>query len=302
LSGLSSGRDLRYERASYQLPIGGNGLRLGVAYFDTGYRLGKEFSELEAHGIGAGTSVFATYPVVLTQLTNVITTVSLERKHLTDYVDATATLTEKHLYVGTLGISGSHWDTFGGSGLTSVNLSVVFGDLTINSEVPRLIDDISARTDGKYLRFSYTASRLQRLTSSTSVSLTVSGQKANKNLDSSEKFSLGGAEGVRAYPQGEDIGDEGYMANLEIRRTFLPNALGVLFYDAGSVITSRNPFVVSVTNSRKLAGTGVGLNANMFGVQIKAAVAYRTQGGEPTSVPPSAVHRFTGWVQFRKSF
>lgn len=44
-------------------------------------------------------------------------------------------------------------------------------------------------------------------------------QSADKNLDSSEKFFLGGAQGVRAYPLGEAAGDEGAMATLELRYT-----------------------------------------------------------------------------------
>jgi hemolysin activation/secretion protein len=44
-----------------------------------------------------------------------------------------------------------------------------------------------------------------------------SGQRASKNLDSSEEFFLGGPNGVRAYPQGEGAGDEGWLSRLELR-------------------------------------------------------------------------------------
>jgi hemolysin activation/secretion protein len=302
LNALSSGRDLLYGRIGYQLPIAGDGLRAGAAYFDTRYRLGKDFSALQAHGTGTGGSAFVVYPFVITQKSNLSGTVSFEERHLTDYADATATVTEKHVYVATLGLSGAHRDTLGGSGLSSVNLSLAMGDLDINTPIARLIDELTVHTEGRYVRLSYGASRVQQLTSSTFISVALSGQRANKNLDTSEKFSLGGAEGVRAYPQGEDIGDEGYMVNLELRQRFTPALQGLLLYDTGSVTTNRKPFDPSLRNSRKLAGPGVGLEARLFGFQAKAALAWRTVGGEPNSIPASAVHTPTAWVQIRRPF
>jgi len=302
LSALSSGKDLRYGRIGYQLPVGGDGLRAGIAYFDTRYRLGKEFSVLEAHGTGTGGSAFVVYPFILTQKSNMTGTLSLEERHLTDYADATATVTEKHLYLANLGLSGSLRDTLGGSGLSSANVSLALGDLTINSPDARLIDYFTVRTDGRYIRLSYSASRLQQLTSSTFMSVALSGQRANKNLDTSEKFSLGGADGVRAYPQGEDIGDEGYMVNLELRQKITSALQGILFYDTGSVTTNRQPFNGSLANSRKLAGPGVGMDVRLFGLQAKAALAWRTEGGEPNSIPASAAHSPSAWVQLRGFF
>jgi hemolysin activation/secretion protein len=302
LNALSSGKDLRYGRIAYQLPVGGDGLRAGAAYFDTRYRLGKDFSVLEAHGTGIGGSAFVIYPFIITQKSNMTGTVSLEERHLTDYADATATVTEKHVYLANLGFSGAHRDTWGGSGLSSVNLSLALGDLVINSPIARLIDDFSARTDGRYVRLSYGASRLQQLTSRTFMSVALSGQRANKNLDTSEKFSLGGADGVRAYPQGEDIGDEGYLLNVELRQKITPALQGILFYDTGSVTTNREPFDPSLPKSRKLAGAGVGVDVRLFGFQAKAALVWRTDGGEPNSIPPSAVRTPTAWMQIRRPF
>jgi len=40
---------------------------------------------------------------------------------------------------------------------------------------------------------------------------------ASRNLTSAEKFSLGGATGVRAYPSGEALGDTGYVFQGELR-------------------------------------------------------------------------------------
>ena len=66
-------------------------------------------------------------------------------------------------------------------------------------------------------------------------------QHANQNLDSSERFGLGGAQGVRAYPSGEGYGDEGALLQTELRIRagyFTPYG----FYDAGWVRLNANPW------------------------------------------------------------
>ena len=55
------------------------------------------------------------------------------------------------------------------------------------------------------------------MTDRVSLYAAINGQFASKNLDISEKMGLGGANGVRAYPEGEAYGDQGYVLNLEAR-------------------------------------------------------------------------------------
>jgi hemolysin activation/secretion protein len=302
LNALTSDQDLSFARLAYQLPVGSDGLRLGAAYFETRYRLGKEFAALNAHGKATSGSVFAVYPFIRSQLSNLNGTLTWEEKRLTDEVDATTTVTGKAVRLANLGVAGSHQDTFGGGGISSVDLSMAFGRLEIASPGALAIDAASAQSNGPYTRLSYAAARLQRLSRSNLVSLALSGQRASKNLDSSEKFSLGGANGVRAYPQGEGIGDQGYLAQLELRHDFSNLLQGTLFYDTGSVTINRNPFGAAAANSRTLSGAGVGVNAALGGMQLRASLAWRTGGGQPTSIPASAVRSPTLWVQARAAF
>jgi hemolysin activation/secretion protein len=299
---LTSGDNLSFARLAYQLPIGSDGLRLGAAYSDIHYKLGKEFEVLQAHGTAASASVFAAYPFIRSQFSNLSGTVSYEDKNLKDYVDGTNTYTPKKVGVTTLGLSGSLQDALGGGGITALDLSVAFGNLSINSPTALAIDNASAQSNGGYTRFSYGANRLQRFTDSTFLALSVSGQAASKNLDSSEKFSLGGINGVRAYPQGEASGDEGYRATVELRHNVIPNVQATVFYDVGKVTINRKPFGPAASNSRNLAGVGVGVNASLGPVQLRSSLAWRTDGGLPTSIPASAAKRPTLWMQASVAF
>ena len=75
-------------------------------------------------------------------------------------------------------------------------------------------------------------------------------QLASKDLDGSEQFSLGGADGIRAYPQGEASGSSGYQATAELRyATSIANLSLVTFIDWGEVEINKN-----IGDHRNLAG------------------------------------------------
>ena len=301
-SALSSGSNLHFGRLAYQLPVDSDGLRVGAAYFDTRYKLSKEFAALEAHGSASSASAFAVYPFLRSQLGNLSGTLSFENKRLNDYVDATATATRKRVKATSVGLSGNLQDTLGGGGFSNFDLSVILGKLSIDSPTALAIDAASAQSSGNFTRLAYGASRLQRLSDTAVLSVSFSGQQANKNLDSSEKFSLGGANAIRAYPQGEASGDEGQRATLELRQAFGQGLQGTVFYDFGRIKLNKTPFGPAAANSRHLAGAGVGLNASIGKVQLRSSLAWRTDGGQPTSVPQANTKNPTLWLQAMMAF
>ena len=301
-SGLVSDQNLSYGRMAYTLPVGSDGLRVGAAYSDTRYVLGQEFSNLLAHGTASSGSAFALYPFIRSQRSNLTGSLTWEQKALTDYVDSTATVTGRRVHRANLGLIGDHQDNLGGGGVNNFQMDLTSGQLTIDSPGALAIDNASARTNGAYSRLAYNANRLQRLTESNQLSFAVSGQQTNKNLDPSEQFSLGGAYGVRAYPQGEGIGDAGYIANLELRHNFNGTLQGTLFYDTGSVTINHTPFGPAAPNTRNLSGAGIGANATLSGFVIKSALAWPTSG-QATSIPASAPNNNpTLWVQASMGF
>lgn len=300
LRALTSDKNLTYARIAYQIPVGGSGLRVGAAYSDIRYRLGKEFTALQAHGTATSGSLFAVYPFIRSQASNLSATLTWEDKKLGDRTDAPITTSDKYVQLANLGLAGNHQDALGGAGFTSFDLSLAAGRLSMDT-VSRAADATSAQSNGAFTRLAYNLNRLQRLTDRNTLSVALAGQQAGKNLNSSEKFFLGGAYGVRAYPQGEGSGDEGWLANLELRHSFNDTLQGMLFYDAGSVTFNRNQFAAAA-NTRYISGAGVGANANLAGVQIKTYLAWRTGGGRPTSEPVTLNRNPRLWLQASKQF
>ena len=301
LRALTSNQNMTYARVAYQAPVGGSGLRLGMAYSDTSYRLGQEFAALQAHGTASSSSLFAVYPFIRSQASNLSCTFTWEDKKLSDQTDVPITASDKHVQLANIGLAGNHQDTLGGAGITAFDFSLVAGSLSMDAGA-LAADMASAQSNGSFTRITYNINRLQHLTDNSSLSLALSGQQASKNLNSSEKFSLGGASGVRAYPQGEGNGDEGWLVNLELRYNFSPVLQGVMFYDEGSVSINRNPFVAGIANTRDIAGAGVGVNASLAGIQLKAYLAWSTGGGQPTSEPATLNRNPRLWLQAGKQF
>ena len=82
-------------------------------------------------------------------------------------------------------------------------------------------------------------------------------QAAGDNLDSSEEIYLGGANGVRAYPQGEGSGDSGYLASAElVYRTSIPHLDLSTYYDTGHVVYAHD----GVDGGTTLSGWGIGVS------------------------------------------
>src|SRR5947207_12734643 len=108
---------------------------------------------------------------------------------------------------------------------------------------------------------------LQGMRDPGNVRLSLSGQRTNKNRAAAEKFSLGGPNGVRAFPVGEATGDIGMIVTIE-GRYIVPNLkifggdftlLG--FYDHGWARINETPIAGDVENNRSLGGYGVGMSA-----------------------------------------
>lgn len=116
-------------------------------------------------------------------------------------------------------------------------------------------DDASSYTEGSYHKFNTDINHIRRLGNVCNLHLNFHGQLASKDLDGSEQFVLGGANGVRAYPQGEASGDSGYQATAELRyATPLPNLTLATYIDWGEVELGK-----SYGQHRNLAGWGIGL-------------------------------------------
>ena len=260
----------------YSLPLGTSGLRGNVGYSHTSYELAKEFASLHANGTAKVASAGLSYPILRSQKANLTLIATYQSKDLHDNRDSTRTYESKSSQSMPLALQFDYRDAF--DGITYGSASWTPGKLKLDAGLTA-VDDY--KSNGRFHKVNLDVVRLQSLPAGFNLMAHLSWQQANKNLDSSEKLSLGGASGVRAYPSGEATGDEGGLAQLELRYdagAYTPYA----FMDAGRITVNAKP-VVAGDNRRSLSGGGLGLRYQRQAWSADVALAWRSLGGRSLS-------------------
>ena len=286
---------------SYQLPAFKPGQKVGFSYSDVHYQLGDEYKSADSTGTAKVAKLSWSANIIRSSTHNLSGQVSCEQGKLADYIKGSPT-NEKTNHALTFGLNGDSQDA---KGATSYAVSYRIGKLSIDNLPERQSDDVTAHSDGWYQKYNLNVLRQQSLTPRAYLLLSLSGQLASKNLDSSEKMSLGGASAVRAYPQGEASGDEGYLATAELRWTMpLPKHPDqsfqlAAFFDNGSVRSNKNPWT-NENNRRTLSGAGLGVIWSR-GNDLSVHVNYAWELGSEAA---TSDHDKSGrlWIQAVKRF
>lgn len=253
---LSRAERMNSFKIAASAPIGSQGLRAGVSYSRMNVDIGQEFRPLDLNSSSKVSSVFASYPITRSEDRNTWVSLNYDKKDVANNLLGQR-LNRRGLGVTTLAANGDVID--GWQGKTWWNLGLSSGRLNTYGD--------PSSAEGGFTRFNWSAARLAPISTDGSLSwfASFSGQYAGHNLDSVEKFQLGGPNGVRAYPVGEGLGDHGMLATLELRKTLASTRIGDFgvfgFVDAGQVTQFRNlgpADQLSGPNRYSLKGYGVG--------------------------------------------
>ena len=305
---------MSYARVAYDLPAGYWGTRIGASYSRFDYALSKDFASLKANGEGAVTSFYLFHPIIRTRNSNLILNLGYDQKRLTDRIDSTtpATKTEQQIDTYKAGLVGDFRDGFFGGGLNAWSATFTWGNLGTTAAAA---GTDTRNTEGDFNKTNVDLRRQQRLTEEASFLFSFSGQWASKNLSSAEKISLGGPNGVRAYPVGEATADQGHVIQTELRYIvpkfkFLEGDLTVFgLFDYGWAQVNRNPAkdpstgeVTDSENVRSFSGFGLGTSLGKEGnYLLKVSLSWpHTYDEQPRSDPARRVPRV--WMQGIKWF
>ncbi|OIQ96543.1 heme/hemopexin transporter protein HuxB precursor [mine drainage metagenome] len=278
---------LDYAHAAVAVPLGYSGLSLGAEIATLHYRLGGNYASLDASGEASSVGISASYPIIRSRARNLYLDANFERRRYVNRALGEIS-SDKRADILSLGLAGNSLDGWLGGGYGSYAAALTGGSLDLSAAPANLgVDAASVRTQGDYSKFSWSASRLQTVAEPLSLYAGMSGQFAGKNLDSSEKFFLGGPGGVRAYPVNEAGGDEGWLVSLELRGRLSRELQAVVFADAGAVLQHRKLWAswagsANVPNRIALAGAGLGLNWTSLSTAARLSIAWRL-GSNPLS-------------------
>lgn len=281
VTALYSEEDLWLGRVAYSLPIGYQGLRGDVAHARTEYNLRAPFSGFT--GTADTTRLGLSYPLIRQQQTNLTASIGSEYTELNDRFQGVS-YQKRYGHSWPVALQFDHRDSLGNGGVT-------FGEVRVQSG--QINNQANEQVDGSYTKANARLSRIQNLGHGFSLMASGDMQWADSSLDSSEGMSLGGARGVRAYPQGETSGSRAWLTQLEVRYQVTAELAPYVFYDHGARLSFADE------PSETLAGGGVGVRYTQDNWSIDTAVATQTTG-DAASQDEQRDPRF--WLSTRYAF
>ena len=239
LGTLISNSHMHNYYVNYEMPVGRGGSTLGLGVSQMDYKLGGAMRDWGANGKADTLSLFGSYPFYHLHDAALKLNYGLDYRRLEDDIDKYQGYADskKHAASAHVGIEGARQ-------LPKTSLSydatLTAGHLTLGSEFARDRDEM-AHTAGTYTKLSVDGTAVRSLGHRADVLVKASGQIASRNLDGSEQMYLGGANAVRAYPQGEGSGDVGLLGTAEMRLyTDVPGLVLSTYLDAGHVRLSHD--------------------------------------------------------------
>lgn len=279
-----------FGRLDYTLALGDRGLRAGVHVSQLSYRITQsDLAALRAQGSADSHGASVSYPLVNQSQLVLRLDYKLEEKRLIDRTEVGET-GNRRVTTHTAGIGGhivGTPDNLLGAGILSFNAAIVSGTTEQKNETARDLDALTRRSTGQFAKFTYQLGYLLPLADNWSLNASLRGQLANKNLDSSERISLGGPGGVRAYPVAEATGDAGSVASVSFDYKLQDNLSARLFLDAGSVTINRHTWAgwnagnPNQLNRHDLLGAGLGLDWRVSKEALLSLIVATPLGNNP---------------------
>lgn len=262
-----------YGRIAYNAPVGNNGLTLGANASFLQYEvISSQLNSTQSRGFSKSVGLEGRYPVLRTKQTNLYATTNLDHRNFKN--KSTAPTVEYDVNTFALGLIGDHFDRWVLNGAQN-NASL---QLTRGKNLKNTNDG----SQGNFAKLNWNYSRNQFLIPNYTFNIKTSGQFSNSNLDSSQKFYIGGVSGVRAYPTSEGSGSSGYLASLELKRDLPMNFALSGFYDLGHVRQSRENHDLTL-GPNNLTYKGIGAQLSWQGPyqSIFSGVIARRIGDNP---------------------
>jgi hemolysin activation/secretion protein len=277
----------QYVRFSESMPVGYSGAKLGLNLSHLNYHLvTQDYAALMAKGTSDALGLDTSYPLILSKQSTLNFLMGLEGKHLVNQSQNTV-VSDYMSQLFSMSLTGSSQASALTQTRSNFRLDLVGGQLDLSKSANQSADASTTKTAGRFNKFKYWVTRDQELLKGLSLYSALNGQWANKNLDSSEKFYLGGNYGVRAYPSNEAGGSLGQLASLELRSRWGSSSMFSAFYDYGRVrVNPNNDFPgASALNQYALRGYGLSYAfISSSGASLKASVATRVgKNPNPTS-------------------
>ena len=267
------------------LPVGADGLLVTAAASRAQFSLGGVFAASQASGSADSLHLGVSYPLIRSRARSARFGVEVDQNKLVNPdTDVTRTPApqpgdQTKAQSRTLSfVSSIDWlDEWLGASSNRVDVLLRTGQLDLDANATS--SDILG-TAGQFRKLTLSANRNQAINTDTSLLMQFTLQVASKNLDSSERLSLGGPNLIPGYAGGEASADSGKHVKLGLRWQVKPDVALTAFTDWASIELSRNPLPAGPTNQRVLADFGVSADWQINKASsLSALVAKPTRDG-----------------------
>jgi hemolysin activation/secretion protein len=171
--------------------------------------------------------------------------------------------------------------------------TLISGNINLDRNNPDMVDDSNnRRVAGNYQKLEANGGLSQVLDKNRHVtgSMRWRAQTTSKNLDTYNKISMGGVNGIRALTSLDGVGDQGAQMSFDIIHQAIPTAWGGLFYDIGVVKSNKfepnNPGYVTLEGAGWQVGGKEGVVTwslsvgKFFGKTTNSWTPTNTQNGD----------------------
>lgn len=295
-----------FVRVGYEQPVGYGGWSWNFDASLMRYRVLQAFTELDAGGRSRTLSTGASYAWLRSEGANTTFNATVQRSQSENESGGDITSSNQTDSLR-LNLSGDWADGYGAGAANVWSVAAVLGQLELDAD-NRAADRTSARTHGAFSKLTWSLSRLQRINSLNNLWLSANGQLTGQNLGSGEQFSLGGPQGVRAYPASEGSGDLGFIATIEWRHTLTSEVQLNYFLDYGHIRTRfDNRRTNDSPNRYSLAGHGASINYTLPGQLSTSLTWARREGSNPNANAEGldndgSLSRNRFWLQLTRQF
>ena len=254
VGGLISNKDLHdfFVDASTPVQPYNSKTKVGIGVDRTSYELGNEYAALDVSGSSTTYKAYGKTIAYNTMNHNLEFNYGYDYKDINDDISAFGLDSKKHSHAIHIGLEGGNrWK----DNVANYSATITSGTHINDSEYASILNEFN-HTEGRFTKFNAESNYFNLIAPRWTFKNHTKLQVANKNLDSSEKMSVGGINGVRAYANGELSADEGFlMQNAISYRTGDKNFSIDFFVDAAQSRT-----VKSNDDWSSLYGYGIELN------------------------------------------
>jgi hemolysin activation/secretion protein len=279
---LSKSSGMQLVKIGGSMPVGARGTRIGLSASSMTLDIDPTMVPINLNSESTVVSLFANVPMARSETYNNTLSGFWEFKHH-ENVTPDFKLDDRKISMGTVAWVGNAVDSKGG--VMAWNAGGSFGWLDLSGEPGyQAVDAATANSEGTFARANWELARRARINyGNWSYYTAFKGQLANKNLDGAEKFQLGGPAGVRAYPVGEGLGDNGWLLTAELRHSLGTSRLGEAslfgFADMGGVTQYADPWSGSLgagqPNTYSLKGAGIGATISGQHASLSVSAAHK---------------------------